>query len=208
MVAENSPLTAEIVRKIPATASNPNSTSEIFGVAAIATRTIPDAPSKPSFRVLKAETPNSESQRRQIIEKDKKITEFSKEFFRTIEHDFFEFGVTSNVERLVNSWLSRDLETTQLALSQIFYNNRNSEKISVGILKIIAHVDFETLSPSNRGIAMVGLTSSSVEVRECAVRAYEYWERPDLMIDLASDTPLTPAWLEEYKQTVIAEARI
>lgn len=161
---------------------------------------------RPSFTTLSSDTPNAALQQRQILDKQRKIKEFSAEFYRTIEHDYFEFGVTANIERMVERWIARDLKTTQLALAQLFQDNQRSEKIAIGILKVIAHVDPETLRPMNRSIASSALGLPSAEVRECAVRAYEYWERADFMVDLEVRT-LSPAWLEEYKQTVIAEAK-
>jgi hypothetical protein len=161
---------------------------------------------RPTLTVLSSDSPNTALQQRQIYDLTKKIEEFTSEFYRTIEHDYFEFGVTANIERMVEKWLARDLKTTQLALAQIFQDNQRLEKVMVGVLKIIAHVDSELLQPMNRAVACAALSLPFVEVRECAVRAYEYWERPDFMVDLEM-RPLTPAWLEEYKQTVIAEAQ-
>lgn len=161
---------------------------------------------RPTITVLSSETPSVALQQRQILDKRRKIKEFSTEFYRTIEHDHFEFGVTANIERMVEKWIARDLKTTQLALAQLFQDNQRIEKIAIGILKIIAHVDPEILHPMNRSVASSALSLPSIEVRECAVRAYEYWERADFMIDLEM-RPLSPAWLEEYKLTVIAEAR-
>jgi len=161
---------------------------------------------RPSYTVLSSDTPNVALQQRQILDKQRKIKEFSAEFYRTIEHDHFEFGVTANIERMVERWIARDLKTTQLALAQLFQDNQRSEKIVIGILKVIAHIDPETLQPMNRTVACSALGLPSAEVRECAVRAYEYWERADFMVDLEI-RPLSPAWLEEYKQTVIAEAK-
>jgi len=161
---------------------------------------------KPTITVLSAVLPKSQLHQQQVLDKNRKIKEFSSEFYRIIEHDHFEFGVTSNIERYVDNWIARDLKTTQLALAQIFYENQLVEKISIGILKILAHVDASILSPTNRGIAMNALTLPSLEVRECAVRAYEYWEDPDFLVDLEI-RQLEPAWLEEYKQTVITEVR-
>ncbi|MEZ2724951.1 hypothetical protein ACBQ21_13265 [Pseudomonas putida] len=161
---------------------------------------------RPTYTVLSSDTPSVALQQRQILDKQRKIKEFSAEFYRTIEHDHFEFGVTANIERMVERWIARDLKTTQLALAQLFQDNQRSEKIVVGILKVIAHIDPETLQPMNRTVASSALSLPSAEVRECAVRAYEYWERADFMVDLEV-RPLSPAWLEEYKQTVIAEAK-
>jgi len=161
---------------------------------------------RPTYTVLSSDTPSAALQQRQILDKQRKIKEFSAEFYRTIEHDHFEFGVTANIERMVEKWIARDLKTTQLALAQLYQDNQRSEKIVIGILKVIAHIDPETLQPMNRTVASSALGLPSAEVRECAVRAYEYWERADFMVDLEI-RPLSPAWLEEYKQTVIAEAK-
>lgn len=160
---------------------------------------------KATLTILNSETPNTElQQKQQILDKERKIRQFSDEFDRVIEHDHFEFGVTSNIELLVDKWIAKDLKTTQLALTQIFLDNQDSEKTCIGILKIIAHIDADTLNPTNRAIAMAALTLPSAEVKECAIRAYEYWEKAEFIIDLKV-RELTPSWLEEYKQTVIDE---
>ena len=74
----------------------------------------------------------------------------------------------------------------------------------ISILKVITHSDPKVFAPMNRAVATSALSHQSVEVRECAVRAYEYWEDPTLFIDLQM-RPLQPDWLEEYKQLVISE---
>lgn len=206
MNAENQKISArKLSAGLPASFAMSDSSTEKFESITTASNHT-SGTSKPTLTVLSSETPNSRSQHDQLLEQKRKLEEFSKEFFRVIEHDHFEFGTTSNVEKLVDKWLSRDLNITGLALQKIFYDNQRNEKILIGILKTISHLNHQLLSTTNRGIAMTALSLPYLEVRECAVRAYEYWEDPELLVDLEM-RPLVPAWLEEYKQTVIAEVR-
>ncbi|MNG28649.1 hypothetical protein D3C84_1139370 [compost metagenome] len=73
-------------------------------------------------------------------------------------------------------------------------------------MKIIAHADRQSLEPISNVVSIAALSHSSVEVRECGIRAFEYWEDSS-MADLLESTHVEPAWLEEYKLDVISSLR-
>jgi hypothetical protein len=69
---------------------------------------------------------------------------------------------------------------------------------------MVAHLDRNVFHPMNELLALSALTHPSVEVKECAVRAYEYWEDPELVRRLI-DRELTPKWLDDYRLEVISD---
>ncbi|MBO1537573.1 hypothetical protein [Pseudomonas sp. OA65] len=121
-----------------------------------------------------------------------------------LDADVFEPGLKSATEHYIEKWLQDDALLVQINLGKIYLDCSNNEKRLVGILNAIAHLSRETFHPVNELIARASLSHISVEVKECAIRVYEYWEDPTLITHLKNHA-LTPRWLDEYRQQVIAD---
>ncbi|WP_440089726.1 hypothetical protein [Pseudomonas fragariae (ex Marin et al. 2024)] len=121
-----------------------------------------------------------------------------------LDADVFEPGLKSATEHYIEKWLQENALLVQINVGKVFLEYSHHEKRLVGILNAIAHLDRETFHPVNELIARASLSHMSVEVKECAIRVYEYWEDPALVEHLKNHT-LTPKWLDEYRKQVIID---
>ncbi|WP_339534094.1 hypothetical protein [Pseudomonas hunanensis] len=142
------------------------------------------------------------NQRKQVVVSPDK-ERFKKGFHDCLMSDHSEYGVKSMAEIYVESWMNRGGIQVQLWLSEIYLENQTNPDALMALLKVVMHVDPIDFTPTNRMIATSSLSHESLEIRECAVRCYEYWERPEFYVDLAT-RPLEPEWLQEYKNSFIS----
>lgn len=127
---------------------------------------------------------------------------FKKGFQDCLTADYSDYGTKSMAEVFVESWLSKGVFQVQLWLGEVYLENQADPDTLMALLKVVMHVDPKDFAPVNRMVALASLSHSSLEVRECAVRCYEYWECPEFYTDL-TNRPLEPAWLEDYKNSFI-----
>lgn len=121
-----------------------------------------------------------------------------------LDADVFEPGLKSATEHYIEKWLQEDPMLVQINMGKIFLECSDNEKRLVGILNAIAHLGRETFHPVNELITRASFANVSVEVKECAVRVYEYWEDPKL-IEQLKHHKLTPKWLDDYRKQVIVD---
>ncbi|MFT5782332.1 MAG: hypothetical protein ACI9EB_001719 [Pseudomonas sp.] len=127
---------------------------------------------------------------------------FKKVFRSIVEANSSEFGIKSSAEIYVEESLLRKPVFTKTCLNELYLENSSNETMLIAILKILAHSDRAQLYPVGETVAIAALSHSSIEVRECGVRAFEYWESKDA-VTVLMNTHLAPDWLEEYKLEVI-----
>ncbi|CAI8837488.1 hypothetical protein [Pseudomonas sp. IT-P260] len=121
-----------------------------------------------------------------------------------LDNDFFEPGTKSAADHYVERWLSLRPLMTQVETGKVFLASRGNDRRLIGILNLITHMDMKTFHPMNEMIALSALSHRSTEIKECAVRAFEYWEDVDLIRSLTHHT-LTPKWLDDYRLEVISD---
>lgn len=149
------------------------------------------------------ESPQTGSVKAQVLDEEARA-KFEKGFMERLDADRFEPGVKSSTEYYVEQWLSTNPFLVQTSIGRFFLSNTSHVNRLVGVLSVVAHLDKKALSPANELIALAALSHSSVEVKEYALRAYEYWEDPVLVAKL-KDFSIQPAWLEEYKNEIIED---
>lgn len=138
--------------------------------------------------------------RRVVVTPDQE--RFKKGFRDCLTSDQSDYGMKSMAEVYVENWMSKGSVQVQLWLSEVYLENQHDHDTLMALLKVMMHVDPVEFAPINRMIALASLSDSSLEVRECAVRCYEYWETPEFYVDLIN-RPLEPAWLEDYKNSFL-----
>lgn len=149
------------------------------------------------------ESPQTGSAKPQVLDEEARA-KFEKGFMERLDSDRFEPGVKSSTEYYVEQWLATSPFLVQTSIGKFFLANTSHVNRLVGVLSVVAHLDKEALSPANELIALAALSHGSVEVKEYALRAYEYWEDPVLVAKL-KDFSIQPAWLEEYKNEIIED---
>lgn len=158
--------------------------------------------SKPEIYLEEAATTTSQSN---VIQTEKTDADlFRKGLEDCLDNDFFEPGIKSATDHYVEKWLATNAIMTQVETGKVFLANRGNDRRIVGILNVVSHMDLKTFHPMNEMIAVGALSHRSTEIKECAIRAFEYWEDIELIRSLKHHT-LTPKWLDDYRQEVISD---
>lgn len=121
-----------------------------------------------------------------------------------LDNDYFEAGIKSATDHYVEKWLAINPIMVQVETGKVFLENRGNDRRLIGILNLISHMDINIFHPINELIAIGALSHNSTEIKECAIRAFEYWEDVNLIRSLKHHS-LTPQWLDDYRLEVISD---
>lgn len=159
---------------------------------------------KPNTEIYleEAATTTSKSNAIQLEKTDADL--FRKGLEDCLDNDFFEPGIKSATDHYVEKWLATDSIMTQVETGKVFLANRGNDRRTIGILNVVSHMDKSAFHPMNVMIAVGALSHRSTEIKECAIRAFEYWEDVELIRSLEHHT-LTPKWLDDYRLEVISD---
>jgi hypothetical protein len=95
---------------------------------------------------------------------------------------------------------------TKAWLNSIFVENFANPPILVGLLRIIARIDYTDIYPEGQTMAVAALTHKNNEVQECGVRAFESWgSLSDL--EILENLKVSTEWLREYIDEVVSDLR-
>lgn len=130
--------------------------------------------------------------------------EFEERFLEALKDSDFEYGFSSLADGFIQRRLTENEAVTREWLNDIFIRHFNDVAISMGILHVIAHVDYDRIYPEGVTIALAALTNRNVEVKECGVRAFENWEIPE-HVPVLKNVDFEEPWLKDYVERVITE---
>lgn len=150
------------------------------------------------------EVSHRQAEAKRLVKESQRL--FKQEFKHRLDNDSLEFGMTSGTEFLVQQWLAKMPDQTKIWLNELYLENISDDKVLIALLKILAHSDETVLYPVSYTLAIAALSHRSIEVKECGVRAFEYWHS-ETALSAIENTTLTPAWLEEYKIQVVSDIR-
>ena len=163
--------------------------------------TVSDVNAKKKLRIIEAPATGAV----QAKSTDEELrARFEKDFLERLDVDHFEPGIKSSTEHYVEQWLASNPMLVQTAIGKLYLSNTARINRLVGILTVVAHLDRVALSPANELVALAAMSHSSIQVKEYALRAYEYWEDAELVEKLKYYT-LHPQWLEDYKNEIIED---
>lgn len=159
---------------------------------------------QPKLEIRLEEASTTTSQNSAIRLEKTEADVFRKGLEDCLDNDFFEPGIKSATDHYVEKWLATNAMMTQVETGKVFLANRGNDRRIVGILNLVSHMDMSTFHPMNEMIAIGALSHRSTEIKECAIRAFEYWENIELIRSLKHHT-LTPKWLDDYRREVISD---
>ena len=139
-----------------------------------------------------------ESQKR--LEKAERM--FAKELISLILNDEFEYGIDTKADAFVRRYMDLDPLLTKEWINAIFIDNFADVFIIVGLLRIIARLDYTEIFPQGQTMALAALSHENTEVKECGVRAYESWGTIDSLNEL-EHLKVGIQWLQEYIDDVV-----
>lgn len=141
-----------------------------------------------------------------IINK-KRTLQLERDFTNRLLHYFvedeFEYGFENRADLLVNQQLKQNALATKEWLNKIYVTNFNNPNILVGVLRLIARIEVDDISPVGKTMAIAALTHKNIEVQECGIRAFEAWATSD-SIEILKNLKVSPKWLQNYLDKVIA----
>ncbi len=134
------------------------------------------------------------------------LRQFSSRVVSLTRECVFEFGIENELDSFLRESLARNAMATQEWLNELFLRYFGDVSVAVGILRAIAHLEYDLIYPAGPTMAVAALSHQDVEARECGIRAFENWESPDSLIVLEA-ARCDERWLQEYLEQVVAGLR-
>lgn len=131
---------------------------------------------------------------------------FSDSLLALIDEEPFEYGVDGKADALVREQMAVNALATRSWLSRLFLDRFPDTLVAMGILRLVARLDYDDVFPEGPIIAVAALSHRSDSVRECGVRAFESWGDPRNIPTLEA-VRVSADWLQDYVVSVIADLR-
>lgn len=130
--------------------------------------------------------------------------QFSHRFLEVIRDAEFEFGYDSAVDDFLRERLAENALATKDWLNSLFIENFADPQVASGILRVIAHLDYQAIAPQGPTIALAALSHKSLEVRECGIRAFENWGTLE-SLNILRNLKCPEDWMAIYARQVAAD---
>jgi len=144
------------------------------------------------------EHPNQE-----LLQLRKKFTE---ELISLILYEDFEYGIDTKADVFVRWHMGLNAFITKDWLGRIYVENMSNIPVLIGLLRIVARLDYQQINPLGQMMAMAALSHDNIEVQECGVRAFESWEAID-SLEILENLKVSTKWLQEYINEVVSDLR-
>ena len=131
---------------------------------------------------------------------------FANELISFILNEEFEYGIDTEADALVRRYMVLNPLLTKKWINTIFEKNSANVSILIGLLRIIARLDYGEILPEGQTIAVAALLHKDTEVIECGVRAFESWGTIE-SLKILKDFKVEIQWLQEYIDDVVSDLR-
>lgn len=131
---------------------------------------------------------------------------FANELISFILNGEFEYGIDTEADTLVRRYMELNPLRTKKWINTIFVENSADIAILIGLLRIIARLDYREILPEGQTIAVAALLHQDTEVIECGVRAFESWGTIE-SLKILEDLKVEIQWLQEYIDDVVSDLR-
>jgi hypothetical protein len=129
---------------------------------------------------------------------------YETEFLALLRTCEFEYGFDSLADAFVETRLRESTFVTMHWLGLLFIEHLDDLAVATGILRVLAHLKYQQVSPQGILIAIAATRHPNHEVQECGVRAFENWGTPDSLKVLEGLTFSEP-WIQEYVDQVVED---
>ncbi len=133
-------------------------------------------------------------------------TQFTSNLMTLILEDDFEYGIETKADKLVRDQISLNALVTKEWLNSLFVENFENVPIALGILRLIARMEYSEVYPQGQTMALAALSHSNEQIQECGVRAYESWVSLD-SLQILENLSVSTQWLQEYIDEVVSDLR-
>lgn len=131
---------------------------------------------------------------------------FTKEFIKLLREEDFEYGIETKTDIFVKEKFQLNALATRSWINQIFIDHFDDANIVVGILRVIARLEYFQIYPAGQTMAIAAFSHENEEVQECGIRAFENWEVYDSLKVLES-LQVKSDWLQDYINNVLVGLR-
>lgn len=130
--------------------------------------------------------------------------EMTAQLLNIVTEGDFEYGFRSALDRFLDARFSENALVTRQWLNELFVEHWKKPTIASGILRAIAHIDYEKMSPNGIAMAVAAFSHADIEVRECGIRALESWANSECL-GFLKHVQCQDRWLSSYIQRVIQD---
>jgi len=131
---------------------------------------------------------------------------FTHQLLSLLIEENFEYGIDTKADALVRNQMQLNSLATKAWLNSIFVENFANTPIAVGLLRIIARIDYLDIFPEGQTMAMAALSHKNIEVQEGGVRAFESWDSLR-SLEILKNLRVSTEWLQEYIDEVVSNLR-
>ena len=131
---------------------------------------------------------------------------FANELISFILNEEFEYGIDTEADALVRRYMEPNPLLTKKWINTIFVENSADVSILIGLLRLIARLDYTEILPEGQTMAVAALLHKNTEVKECGVRAFESWGTIE-SLKILEDLKVGIRWLQEYIDDVVSDLR-
>jgi hypothetical protein len=147
---------------------------------------------------ISSSSENKVNQRRQeILEK-----KFTNNLINCFIEEDFEFGFISRSELIIRKQFSINALATRNWLNELFIKNFKTEKILLGLLRILGRFEEEIIFPQGQTMALAALVHENNEIKELGIRAFENWNSIN-SLEVLKKVNIESKWLKDYLIQVI-----
>lgn len=125
------------------------------------------------------------------------------EFLQMLHTTNLEYGCVSELDHLLEKELTEHQFETTRWIHKLYLEHFHDIRVLTGLLRTLAHMDRERVG-SATVTALLALRHPNVEVRECAVRAFENWET-ETSLFILKDVHFEEEWLQDYVSQVVSD---
>lgn len=141
--------------------------------------------------------------------------EFSCLFLNTIKNDIIEDGIFSKIDILCEKYYNENSLFFLRVISDLFYKYINTNNhILVGILSVLSKIEYSKIFPVAMTIILSSINHKSIEVKDYALKAIEFWSLSEsfsslylckILINSLKNTEIKEPWMKLYVDDIIKD---
>ena len=132
--------------------------------------------------------------------------QFTSNLLALIWEEDFEYGIDTKADKLVRNQMSLNASVTKEWLTSLFVENFANVPTALGLLRIIARMEYSEVYPAGQTMAVAALSHGNAQIQECGVRAFESWGTLK-SLEILENLTVSTQWLEEYIHDVVSDLR-
>lgn len=143
----------------------------------------------------------------QLLKDNLTEKQFTDELISLILHEAFEYGIDTKADLFIRKHMIHNEHVTKHWLFKVYKAYIQDIHIFLGLLRLIARIDYRQISSLGKLIVMQALSHNDIEVQESGVRALESWGTLECLEMLELHPIFSSSWLQKYADNVILDLR-